>query len=133
MVGENLGRPSGNGLPRGFREPITMSATPCPERTNKAGAGKGGNVWEKCFGEMPGATCSGGSEGVGEHVRTRSHPGEAVPDEIADFKRSAPNEENLFLLPDRPGSARAPFRSSIQPFDLMSRRHPLCVVRSRSD
>jgi hypothetical protein len=39
---------------------------------------------------------------------------------------SAPNEENLFLLPD-------PFsrdENSIQPFDLMSRRHPLSSTRA---
>jgi hypothetical protein len=39
-------------------------------------------------------------------------------------KDSAPNEENLFLLPDRFWESELP-RKSIQPFDLMSRRHPL--------
>jgi hypothetical protein len=38
--------------------------------------------------------------------------------------RSAPNEENLFLLPDRFSRSELPERT-IQPFDLMSRRHPL--------
>jgi hypothetical protein len=28
------------------------------------------------------------------------------PGEIADLERSAPNEENLFLLPDRPVAAK---------------------------
>jgi hypothetical protein len=40
-----------------------------------------------------------GNEGVGEHVRARFQPGFG-PGEIAE-QRSAPNEENLFLLPDR--------------------------------
>jgi hypothetical protein len=40
------------------------------------------------------------NEGVGEHVRIRSHCRPLGPGEIAD-QRSAPNEENLFLLPDR--------------------------------
>jgi hypothetical protein len=65
-----------------------------------------------------------GNEGVGEHVRTGSRPGFG-PGEIAELV-SAPNEENLFLLPD-------PFsrdENSIQPFDLMSRRHPLSSTRA---
>jgi hypothetical protein len=40
------------------------------------------------------------NEGVGEHVRSRFHRAALPTDEIADH-RSAPNEENLFLLPDR--------------------------------
>jgi hypothetical protein len=43
--------------------------------------------------------------------------------------RSAPNEENLFLLPDRFWKSEL-FRKSIQPFDLMSRRHPLSSTRA---
>jgi hypothetical protein len=43
---------------------------------------------------------------------------------------SAPNEENLFLLPDRFSIEPEPFESSIQPFDLMSRRHPLSSTRA---
>jgi hypothetical protein len=67
--------------------------------------------------------CSGWNEGVGEHVRTRSHQPE-VAGEIAD-QGSAPNEENLF------SSAGSSFRrNSIQPFDLMSRRHPLSSIRA---
>jgi hypothetical protein len=47
------------------------------------------------------------NEGVGEHVRTRFHLAALRPDEIADHG-SAPNEENLFLLPDRfPGANSA--------------------------
>jgi hypothetical protein len=43
--------------------------------------------------------------------------------------RSAPNEENLFLLPDRFSKERT-LRTMIQPFDLMSRRHPLSSTRA---
>jgi len=58
--------------------------------------------------DMPGSGCAGYSnEGVGEHVRIRFHLAAWWPDEIADH-RSAPNEENLFLLPDRfPGANSA--------------------------
>jgi hypothetical protein len=50
------------------------------------------------------------------------------PDEIAD-QRSAPNEENQFLLPDRFPKSKLLERTS-QPFDLMSRRHPLSSTRA---
>jgi hypothetical protein len=52
--------------------------------------------------------------------------------EIANHLRSAPNEENLFLLPDRPLAGAGSPKMTIQPFDLMSRRHPLFVDKSRS-
>jgi hypothetical protein len=41
-----------------------------------------------------------GNEGVGEHVRTRFHLRLVSPVKLRTL-RSAPNEENLFLLPDR--------------------------------
>lgn len=42
------------------------------------------------------------NEGVGEHVRTRFHLGPKASREIAEpLRRTAPNEENSFLLPDR--------------------------------
>jgi len=50
------------------------------------------------------------------------------PGEIAD-RWSAPNEENLFLLPDRFSKSRL-LEMTIQPFDLMSRRHPLSSTRA---
>jgi hypothetical protein len=50
---------------------------------------------------------------------------------------SAPNEENLFPLPDRffegPNSfskKSEPLELTIEPFDLMSRRHPLSSTRA---
>ena len=42
-----------------------------------------------------------GNEGVGEHVRTRFHAGLWAPVKLRIVKDTAPNEENLFLLPDR--------------------------------
>jgi len=51
--------------------------------------------------EPPGDISSGsGNEGVGEHVRTRFHLGVESPVKLRIIG-SAPNEENLFLLPDR--------------------------------
>jgi hypothetical protein len=41
-----------------------------------------------------------GNEGVGEHVRTRFHLRPLEPVKLRT-ERSAPNEESLFLLPDR--------------------------------
>ena len=52
------------------------------------------------------------------------------PGEIAELERSAPNEENQFLLPDRFSMKRELVERSIQPFDLMSRRHPLSSTRA---
>jgi hypothetical protein len=51
--------------------------------------------------EPPGIISAGtGNEGVGEHVRTRFHMGLVSPVKLRIIG-SAPNEENLFLLPDR--------------------------------
>lgn len=52
------------------------------------------------------------NEGVGEHVRTRFHPGLKTnralrPPVKLRIIGSAPNEENLFLLPDRFSKERA--------------------------
>src|SRR3569833_31731 len=64
------------------------------------------------------------NEGVGEHVRIRSRRGS---DALADCRPNsgpAPNEEFVFLLPDRHagGISRARPDPAV---DLMSRRHPL--------
>jgi hypothetical protein len=51
--------------------------------------------------EPPGVISAGWrNEGVGEHVRTRFHLGLESPVKLRIIG-SAPNEENLFLLPDR--------------------------------
>ncbi len=52
-----------------------------------------------------------------------------IAGEIAD-PGSAPNEESLFLLPDRFSRRANPCQNTIQPFDLMSRRHPLSSTRA---
>ena len=70
------------------------------------------------------------NEGVGEHVRTSFHVGPKATCEIAEpLTENRTNEENLFLLPDRFSRDE----NSIQPFDLMSRRHPLSSTRAPSD
>ncbi|CAN0502856.1 unnamed protein product, partial [Phaeothamnion confervicola] len=46
------------------------------------------------------------NEGVGEHVRTRLQPGFLGPVKLRS-KDSAPNEESLFLLPDRSPESRS--------------------------
>src|SRR5207245_10082571 len=45
------------------------------------------------------------------------------------LRRTAPNEENLFLLPDRP-LASEPAQENDPTVDLMSRRHPLSSTRT---
>ena len=82
-----------NGLPCGSCQRITIDAGERPLRADRSDNDVGI--------EMPGVTRSGWNEGVGEHVRTRSHRANWVPGEIADLKQSAPYEENLFLPPDR--------------------------------
>jgi hypothetical protein len=86
---------------RGRRRPVT-AGPPARLMHKKPPAPKPRAIRTILFGglsaghHLPGP----GNEGVGEHVRTRFHVGALGPGEIAD-QRSAPNEENLFLLPDR--------------------------------
>src|SRR6267142_5847792 len=77
----------------------------------------------------------GGNEGVGEHVRTRFHAGLLAPLKLRVVRIPAPNEEKLVssagpVLKERASFERTLFRNTIQPFDLMSRRHPLFVDQS---
>jgi hypothetical protein len=69
-----------------------------------------------------------GNEGVGEHVRTKSQLAKRAG-EIADLWIRT-DEENFFLLPSRFSSERALSKSAVQPFGLMSRRHPLSSTRA---
>ncbi|MBI5264292.1 MAG: hypothetical protein HY852_21020 [Bradyrhizobium sp.] len=66
-------------------------------------------------GEMKRRTRPGeGNEGVGEHVRTKSHLGRKAAGEIAEpWWGSAANEENLFLLPDRKPGERSSARQIV--------------------
>ena len=68
------------------------------------------------------------NEGVGEHVRTKSQPAKSAG-EIADLWIRT-DEENFFLLPDRFSPERALSKMTVQPFGLMSRRHPLSSTRA---
>ena len=58
---------------------------------------------QQCRGERDaGNAPASGNEGVGEHVRTRFHFGRGPLVKLrSPLKRTAPNEENSFLLPDR--------------------------------
>ena len=80
---------------------------------------------------MPAAvTRLAGNEGVGEHVRpdfNREHLRRNCGPSLGEG--SAPNEENLFLLPDPFFGSSRP-RMTVQPLDLMSRRHPLSSIRA---
>src|ERR1700733_14520806 len=68
------------------------------------------------------------NEGVGEHVRTKSQLAKSAG-EIADLWIRT-DEENFFLLPNRFSRRASPVESAVQPFDLMSRRHPLSSTRA---
>jgi hypothetical protein len=85
-------------------------------------------MWEK---GMPAIPRPQKNEGVGEHVRTRFHVGPKAACEIAEplRRRTAPNEENLFLLPDRT-LASEPAKENDPTVGLMSRRHPLSPTRT---
>jgi hypothetical protein len=76
-----------------------------------------------------GRQCTGlRNEGVGEHVRTKSQRTKSA-DETADLWIRT-DEENCFLLPNRFSPEQALSKSAVQPFDLMSRRHPLSSTRA---
>jgi hypothetical protein len=75
--------------------------------------------------EMPGVACSGWNEGVGEHVRTRSHQPRSRWRNCGP--RAIRTERRKLVFFCRTGFCE---RSSIQPFDLMSRRHPLASIRA---
>jgi hypothetical protein len=77
-----------------------------------------------------------GNEGVGEHVRTRFHfePSNPIgvlePVKLRTSGIRTERRKNLFLLPDRLSRKANSFEITIQPFDLMSRRHPLSSTRA---
>ena len=75
-----------------------------PRRTNASLASSGPVAVRSAMsgfrtaGNAPGS----GNEGVGEHVRTKFHFDREATRETAEPETGpAPNEENLFLLPDR--------------------------------
>jgi hypothetical protein len=98
-----------------FGEPITIAATgrtdtnvAAASRRYRSHVGQAGqierNVWG--LGKSPGKALPAWNEGVGEHVRTRFHRPSGNwtvgPKKLRTAVGFAPNEENLFLLPDRP-------------------------------
>jgi hypothetical protein len=83
------------------------------------------NFWET---KTPAANAAAGNEGVGEHVRTKSQRTKSAG-EIAD-RWIRTDEENFFLLPNRFSLRASPVEKTVQPFDLMSRRHPLSSTRA---
>ena len=76
-----------------------------------------------------------GNEGVGEHVRTRFHSGLLAPVKLRIVKDTRTERRKACFF-CRTGFERAAsfertlFRNTIQPFDLMSRRHPLSSTRA---
>ncbi|MDE2064896.1 MAG: hypothetical protein KGJ00_21040, partial [Bradyrhizobium sp.] len=135
----------------GFRQPITIAATAprgefasccqyrCrqqkpPRRVLHQPNGCSGGEDQEFLKKCRAYSLPAWNEGVGEHVRTRSHSGSSGKlsrgtGEIANHLRSAPNEENQFLLLDPFGGANS-LKLAVQPFDLMSRRHPLSSTRA---
>jgi hypothetical protein len=110
------------------------TAAPLPARTKASAGLKPGldraGVW------IPGKSSAGrdwrgtGNEGVGEHVRTRFHLRLASrlgleAGEIADRKDPHRTKKTCFFCRTDFRSERTLFENAIQPFDLMSRRHPL--------
>ena len=74
-----------------------------------------------------------GNEGVGEHVRTRFHLRLASRSgleagEIADRKDPHRTKKTCFFCRADLREERTLFENAIQPFDLMSRRHPLSSI-----
>jgi hypothetical protein len=74
-----------------------------------------------------------GNEGVGEHVRTRFHLRLASPSgleagEIADRKDPHRTKKTCFFCRADLREERTLLENAIQPFDLMSRRHPLSSI-----
>jgi hypothetical protein len=71
-------------------------------RTPKGGPPRSRRRPNRLFLEKRPGTIRPEGEGVGEHVRTRFHRKQTAAGETADLREgSAPNEESLFLLPDR--------------------------------
>jgi|GEM_PF-3575822 len=74
-------------------------------------------------------------KGVGEHVRTRFHSGLLAPVKLRIVKDTRTERRKACFF-CRTGFERAAsfertlFRNTIQPFDLMSRRHPLSSTRA---
>jgi hypothetical protein len=85
--------------------------------------------WEKDLNLAPHRALSApaGNEGVGEHVRTRFQPG-LRPGEIANHKIRT--ERRKPVSSAGPVSRSELPKVTIQPFDLMSRRHPLSSTRA---
>jgi hypothetical protein len=108
-----------------FGKAITIAAT-CPGMMPRVGGVESLAIFGKS--KRRAATRRLGNEGVGEHVRTKSQLAKSAG-EIADLWIRT-DEENFFLLPNRFSSERTPSKSTVQPFDLMSRRHPLSSTRA---
>ncbi|MET4348112.1 hypothetical protein ABIC08_008160 [Bradyrhizobium sp. RT9b] len=113
---------------RGERRGKRQSPQPSPAPRQRGHVTVRSAMWEK---GMPAIPRPQENEGVGEHVRTRFHVGPKAACEIAEplGRRTAPNEENLFLLPDRT-LASEPAKENDPTVGLMSRRHPLSPTRT---
>jgi hypothetical protein len=105
MMSEGFAGPLGNGLPCGFRKRIAMAQwdagcaiMKARAKAARAADNSAGKMKRRAFLPRAGARASANTSGP-------DPTDQEVAGEIADFKRPAPNEENLFFFcrtgPDR--------------------------------
>jgi len=70
------------------------------------------------------------NEGVGEHVRTRSHLGPKAACEIAELLTENRTERRKLVSSAGPGFSERTREENDPTVDLMSRRHPLSSTRT---
>jgi hypothetical protein len=101
----------------------------CKKSPRLRGRGRSGRFFSRDLGNrragnhLPGP----GNEGVGEHVRTRFHMGALGP---VKLRTTDPHRTKKTCFFCRTVCERANSSKAIQPFDLMSRRHPLSSTRA---
>jgi hypothetical protein len=90
-----------NGLPFAFGKPITIGATSrCRSRPCGGSGWKGDNDFGKGMGNAEHGLLRL-NEGVGEHVRTRSHRVRRSPVTLRTSSDPHRTKKGFFLLPDR--------------------------------
>src|SRR6185437_17158468 len=112
LISEGFAGPLGNGLPCGFRKRITMGGMGMPAARTQGRAGQAMISADNGVGKSKrrALAAAGGSEGVGEHVRTRSHRPKSRRRNCGLQTVRTERRKSVFLLPDRLRSAQAPFQ-----------------------